>query len=75
MRKVFVCGFLLLVLSACCMSPHAQFVNAVDKAFLVIGPEYEEYIKRDENLSDETKGTRIRTMIMLRETIEEAKNQ
>ena len=62
-----------LVLAGC--SVNEQFVSAVDKAWVTIGPEYRAYVEADEAIGDDTKATRLRTAEILTETIEVAKQQ
>ena len=70
MRKMFL--WLMLVL-ACGCSLNRQFVAAVDETWQVIGPRYCEYVKSDASLTDDDKGTRLRTAQMLSEVIVEAR--
>lgn len=58
----------------CCgCSLNAQFVDAVDRTWATIGPEYQAYVDADATLDDNTKETRKRTAETLTLLIEEAK--
>jgi hypothetical protein len=70
MKRLLIACVLLFALSSC--SLNSQFVDAVDGAWSVIGPEYTAYVQADPKLDDDTKTTRLRTAQLLTETIAEA---
>lgn len=72
MRVLYVVLTLALLLTPLGCSLNSQFVDAVDGAWSVIGPEYTAYVQADPALDADTKATRIRTAQLLTETIAEA---
>lgn len=67
----YLMPFVLILGTSC--SLNRQFVYAVDNAWGVIGPRYEEYVRKDESLDEETRAIRLRTSQLMTEVIEEAK--
>lgn len=70
---VLVIGFSLWLCtctSGCTLN--AQFVDAVDETWAVVGPRYCAYVQADPQLDEESKTTRLRTAQLLTETIAEA---
>jgi len=72
MRNVFLGLVLVWLTCASGCSVDAQFVDAVDASWQVIGPRYCEYVRADQTLDEDSKTTRLRTAQLLSETIAEA---
>lgn len=67
-------AYLLVVgLLACGCVSSQPFVNGVDVAWSVIGPEYEAYVDADTKLAPDSKATRKATAAALSRLIAEAK--
>jgi hypothetical protein len=65
--------FAVLVLVGGCALPDRAFVEAVDKSWQAIGPEYRAYIEADRDLDEATKAERLGTATGLSTLIERAK--
>jgi hypothetical protein len=64
---------LLCVGMASCSGPNKLTISAIETNWGVIGPEYIQYIDKDESLTPEYKETKKRTAEMFGKLIEEAK--
>lgn len=66
---------LLLVLALTgCTLPDRAFVEAVDKSWQAVGPEYRAYLEADGTLDDATRAQRLGTATGFSMLIERAKN-
>lgn len=54
-------------------SINQQFVDSVDRACKQILPEYEAYLAQDESIDDTSRAIRLRTSLLLRRLIVEAR--
>jgi len=72
MKKLILCTAFVLALAGC--SINQQFVETCDNTWQVIGPEYVEYVQKDETLDEDTKKIRLRTAEIFTRLIEEAKD-
>jgi hypothetical protein len=74
MAKFHIATFLsLLFLLASCRGPLPTTIDAIDKTWGVIQPEYIGYIDADQSITDDSKATRIRTAVLMSKLIETAK--
>lgn len=59
-----------------CGTPNSLLVKASDRAAnMTIGPEYEDYVNKDESLDETDREIRLRNLQAWRDAIEEAKNK
>lgn len=73
MRRIAAFALVLFCVVGFGCSLNSQFVDAVDEAWEVIGPRYVDYVNADTTLDEQSRQTRIRTALILTETIAEAK--
>jgi len=72
MRTIFLS--LLIFISSSCCNVNEKFVDAVEKNWYTIRPEYIEYVKHDETLSEMEKDVKMITVEMFDSLIIKIKN-
>ena len=69
MKRIVLAVFLI----AGCSLPDRAFVDAVDKSWQAIGPEYADYVRADTTLDEDTRTERLETAAGFAVTIAKAK--